>query len=331
MNTHVSTGPAPCHHGAGAEFARPVRDLPGLAASDPQAQSLDADGETFALMLPVFGRVVATTSGPHALLSETGGYGPAQLAGRLPRPAPGRISMRFASGHGEHLAHSPADPAQRRPAALHLFDRHGRLAHRTEIVTPEDMITLSSMVSELGPRPLERQAEPPPAPGLPYLPAIRAARDSWWAAHHFSHQDAILPDGGTARLMAMPHLPAGAARRIAPAVLAAFLDHLCHRAQSFSRSVYRPGCQQCHAGPVSSLQREGDLVLMRSGASLMALAPRAVRQCWLTRQGYGAVQLMVLELYDAAGLCIATFGNDPAAGSIGRAEWNRLLAALPDA
>jgi putative heme degradation protein len=129
---------------------QPPRSYAELMALGVQACRLDADAETLALILPLFGRPSASTLGPYALLNERGAYGPAQLAGRNPRRSCARLALRLAPGHGEVLICTAADPDRRIPAALHLFDAAGAILHRTEIAAPEDLVTLDAVTRQLG-------------------------------------------------------------------------------------------------------------------------------------------------------------------------------------
>ncbi|HEY0275033.1 MAG TPA: hypothetical protein VGC31_03025, partial [Paenirhodobacter sp.] len=289
MTIHISRGLRPCHCGVG----------PGI-------RQLAADAETLAMVLPVFGRAVATTIGLHALISETGSYAAAELAGQPARPDTGRrIGLRLAAGRGERLFYSPADPGLRRPAGLHLIDAQGRVAHRTELAAPEDIVMLSSMLPELDPVTPEPFAHTPEPVLIPSLPAIRQARAQWWTCAAHRHQDDFLLDGGAQRRSCLPHLGTAAARRVDPAILPSFLEHLCYREVSYRRAVARSGCVQSNAGVVNAVEDDGPMTLLRAHTGLMAVNLNAVAQCWLTRWGAGIDGLAMLELYDAGGQSIA--------------------------
>lgn len=312
MTFHTCCGPMPCHHGAG-----------------PEVRQLAADAETLAMVLPVFGRAVATTIGPHALISETGSYAAAELAGQPSRPGTGsRIGLRLAAGRGERLFYIPADPARRRPATLHLIDPLGRIAHRTELAAPEDILMLSSMLPELdpgAPEPIAPEEEPP---RVLSLPAIRQARAQWWFCSACRHQDDFLLDGGGQRRDCLPHLGANAARRVEPGILPSLLEHLSHSGLPFTRAVARLGCMHAMSEVVQETAQESRMTVLRSGSGLMAIDLNAVRQCWLTRWGHGVNGLVMLELYDAKGRCIGYFGADTRNGLAARQEWDRLATGL---
>ncbi|HEY0212501.1 MAG TPA: hypothetical protein VGC40_02800 [Paenirhodobacter sp.] len=318
MTIHTTCGLRPCHCGVGGNGVGPA------------VRQLSADAETLAMVLPVFGQAVATTVGAHALISESGSYAAAELAGQPSRPGSGRrIGLRVAAGRGERLLYSPADPAYHRPAGLHLVDPHGRLAHRTELAAPEDIVILASMLPDLDPIPPQPFVAAPGPNMMPSLPIIRQARAQWWVSPPCRHQDDFLLDGGAQRRLCLPHLGASAARRVKPTILAALLEHLCHREVSFLRAVARPGCVQAHTGVVNAVDSEGPMTLLRSHVGLMAVDLDAVAQCWATRWGVGVNGLVMLELYDRAGLGIGYFGADTGNGLAVRQEWDRLIAGLP--
>ncbi|MFE3837392.1 hypothetical protein [Pseudogemmobacter sonorensis] len=327
--------PTCCRGAPGWQALRGSAPEPSLAAlmrARPDARSLDADAETLALFLPLFERASASTIGPHALINQRGGYGPAQLAGRPPRGHGGRICLRLAAGQGETLVGTGAVPALRQPAALHLFDVAGELVHRAELAAPEDLAVLEAVTAQLGPRMAPLTAPLPEVPRrvpVPSLPAIRQARAGWWKTAPHQHLDALMADGGPRRAHCLPHLGGGAARRVDPRGLRAFAGHLARMALPFSRAVPRPGCLQTHAGPVELLSPEGTLLLLHSGPSLMALELSAVAACWRTRWADGGGCRTMLELYDAGGMCLALLGPDTAGCTAGRRAWERLAETLP--
>ncbi len=320
---------ATCLCARAAERPAPARSLAELLAAAPEARILEADAATLALILPHFEQAAAVTSGPCALMAEFGGYARPRLAGQPLRPPSARIELRLAPTGREILAATPADPARRLPAGLHLFDPCGETLHRAELAHPEDLLALAAFEADL-----VSAAPPPPAeraPSLPSLPIIRQARALWWEAEPHRHLDDLLIDGGRARAHCLPHLGAEAARRVDPLVLDHLLVHLARRGTAFQRAAVRPGAAQLHAGPLEAVAPEGGLLRLKAGASLMALDLEKLAACWLTRCGQGWARSSALELYDAEGFCFALFRPHPEADLVLRLEWERLLASLPEA
>ena len=329
------TSPDAAHRrgcGCGGQRAlrpEPPRSFAELMALGIEACRLDADAETLALILPLFGRPSASTLGPYALLNERGAYGPAQLAGRNPRRSCARLALRLAPGHGEVLIRTAADPGRRIPAALHLFDASGAIVHRTEIAAPEDLVTLEAVTRQLGTN--AAPVVPPvvaPQPFLPSLPAIRQARALWPIADRQRHFDDLVVDGGKRRASCLPHLGKENARRVDPRRIGGFLQLLARAGVAFTRSVIRPGCVQSFTGMAEILPSKANLTLLHAGASLMALDLSAVAGCWLTARAQGGERSTMLELYDSDGAAIAVFDGDETLCVRQRNIWDRLAATL---
>lgn len=320
--------------------ADPPRTLAALVAEADAVgmvlQTLAADAETLGLVLPIFGRVAATTTGPHALLSERGGYGPVRLAGQRGLMLRKRICLRLTSGRGEHLVMTPADPARRRPAALHLLTATGLLCHRTEVSAPEDLLLLTGLCAQLAGGSLNALTVPQddpdtrPAPCPASIPLIRRAQSEWQGMDETAHLDEILLDGGPARANCLRHLGQGLARPIQPARILPFLSHLAGLRIPFRRIVTRPGCLQSHSGATELVSAAGnDLVLLRSKASLFALDCSAIASGWLTRWDLDGGAQNVVELYGQDGQCLALLTGrwKPAKEAD---LWNRLTAMLAE-
>lgn len=309
----------------------PPRTLAALVGTGRAVLELEADAETLGLVLPLFARVSATTTGPHALLSERGGYGPVRLAGQGLSGIGKKISLRLTSGRAERVVLTEADPAQRLPAALHLFDAGGHLRHRAEIAAPEDLLVLASIADQLGAAPVTRVPEPVPAkPAQSSIPVIRRAQAVWGQMDARAHLDEIVLDGGQARSGSLRHLGGDVARPVPLDRLGPFLRHLAETRIAFRRSVPRPGCLQTHSGPAEVLPTGPGPVVLRSRASLFALDLAGVAACWVTQWQAPAGPNGVLELYDDSGHCLALLS----AGSRIAREitlWNRLAALLPEA
>ncbi|MFT4014890.1 MAG: hypothetical protein QM682_16170 [Paracoccus sp. (in: a-proteobacteria)] len=321
----------------GPEQADPPRTLTALLASEQAAgaavQAIAADAETLGMVLPMFDRVSATTAGPHALLSERGGYAPVRLAGQRQPPMHKRIFLRLASGRGERVVMTAADPARRRPAGLHLFAADGQLCHRTEISAPEDLLVLAGLCAELADGPVAAlppggvppAAEPSRAPVS--IPLIRHTRSEWPGMTEAMHLDEILLDGGVGRAACLRHLGNAFARPVPPGRLTPFLHHLAGHRVAFRRIVTRPGCLQSHSGAAELVPTGNDLLLLRSKASLFALDNTAITACWLTWWDLDGDPRAVVEVYGGDGLCLALLTGR--AESAQEAElWTRLAGLL---
>lgn len=324
--------PAPCLCSRAAERPAPARSLAELMAAAKGARILEADAAALALILPFFEQASAVTSGPRALMAESGAYAGLRLAGGPLRPTSRRIQLRIAPTGREILALTPADPERRRPAGLHLFDGCGDLIHRTELAAPGDLATLAGFAAEFAPEtPLPAPKLQTRPPRTTSLPAIRQARETWSKIGPHRHLDDAMVEGGRARADHLPHVGAGAARRVDRLILPHLLKHLAERRIPFLRAAIRPGLAQLHAGPLDFAGRDGALLTLRAGESLMALDPEGIAACWLTRCGEGWERVSTLELYDAQGFCLALFSAPPESDLVLKVEWERILASLPEA
>lgn len=329
---HPSTLPA----GSRAGPVEPPRTLAALIdsahAAGAKVHALAADAETLGLLLPMFGRVSATTAGPHALLSDRGGYGPVRLAGQAPMPAHGRIHLRLTSGRGEHVVMTPADPSRRRPAGLHLFAADGTLCHRAEIAAPEDLLLLAGLCQDLldgCPEPSPGASAQDPSRCDASIPQIRRAQSDWQGMGEIAHLDTVLLDGGAGRLACLRHLGAGLAQPVPVTRIAPFLHHLAGYRLAFRRIVPRPGCLQAHSGAAELVPTGNGLVLLRSKASLFALDGAAIAGCWLTRWERDGGHQMVVEIYGHDGLCLALLAG-PTRSAKEAGLWNRLAGMLAE-
>lgn len=328
---HLASGGPGLARARGAGDAPPPRDIGALVATHPGARFLDMDTHTLALILPQFEAATATTAGPATLLSERGGYAKPRMAGERLASPPGRIALRLVAGRGEHIACTAADPGRREPAALHLFDRGGRLTHRTQIATPGDLLTLAALLAEiptLAPSLPAPDVVAPAARPTPYLPAIRHARETWATAELVRHIDDLVLDGGQARRTCLPHVGAAAARRVDPLVIGHLLREVAQRRLPFRHVAVRAGCVQTREGALDTLRPEGDLLLMRSGTALMALDLGCIMDAWVTCLGPAGRRSRALELYASDGTCAAAF-LPPTQAPAAQTAWDRLLASLP--
>ncbi len=326
---------ASCLRLPAARQAEPPRTLTALMAQARAAGTalhlLDADAETLGLILPTFSRVAATTGGPHALISERGGYGPMRLAGQRHVQPSRRIGLRLTSGRGERLVMGALDVGTRKPAALHLFGPDGHLRHRMEIAAPEDLLLLAALCGPLIDHELTEMpddaATDPPAPPVS-IPLIRRAQAEWQGMDEAAHLDDLLLDGGPGRAACLRHLGPDLARPVPPARIAAFLAHLAGARLAFRRIVLRPGCLQAHSGAAERMPGAGSVMVLRSKASLFALDMAALAHCWLTQWETATGPAAVIELYDRHGQCLAVLtGREKVAKEA--ALWNRLAGLLP--
>ncbi|MCU1407160.1 MAG: hypothetical protein JWQ43_3463, partial [Glaciihabitans sp.] len=266
-----------------------------------------------------------------ALLSESGQYSTPSFTDGPLLWDHNRVNLRLHAPAVRSVAISDELPVARIPAMISVLDSHNRTLHRGYLLNVTDRRLLDALGTA---RPSDTTDAPTPtiptSPAAPSSPAVPAnpGRDEWASADQLDHIDAIIRDGGVGRYRTVGSFRMPRSRRVSPDAIPNFLTTLWSKELSITVAVITEGCMQFHRGSLDLVDPAPGALTAASAGATIAIALDSVADCWLvTTHGiHGSTSM--LELYDAAGHCVALFTQLGPVGQDLVDEWQQLTASL---
>ncbi|KSU56883.1 MULTISPECIES: heme transporter [unclassified Gordonia (in: high G+C Gram-positive bacteria)] len=277
-------------------------DVPAVAARLP--------GLAQVVGVTVAGPVIMNAVGVHDLPTAVGGplrVDSQQIALRL---NPSRLSSALLS-----------DPAAHVPPTLRLFDHRGNTAHATYLTENSDRLAFEAMTCTGAAAVLDGPFVDSPAPQC-VEPSASIDDDQ------VAQFDAVLTDGGVARLAALPHLDCARTVRVETRAVIAALEHAAGLGMTVTFATAAPGCIQMRQDRLDGAREHRGQMVLASGSTRVMINFDLVGECWVTWPRGVWDRSGSLEIYSRGGECALIVTQTGAVAPPSAQAWQHLAADL---
>lgn len=298
-----------------------------ILSSSHRARGLDEGVDLLRDWLPGFEKIISTTANGCTVMSEIGIYQKPMLTGEKLQFDNSGIAIRLLPAAIEALVALDADPANRLPPCLQIFDAMGSTVHTSYIASISDQLTFDVLMYGTKERNL---AQCLPSPVLSFLsealkPVGGLPEASFNTLGLAANLDACLLNGGTARYKRLKSLPRTEAWQVDRQVVPHLLRYLSNLRQPLLLGVPNSTCLQLKAGRLDSVTLLGDLIEITAGACRTYFDPAGVAEFWIVR----SQESVSLEAYTKTGTCALLLAQDRAPDSRFNKSWIEILESLP--
>jgi len=281
--------------------------------------------------LGVAGEMMALTRNDACVHEKRGRYAQAEFHGAMGQVV-GDIDLRLFTRHwrfGYDLREETGAGPRR---SLQFFDAEGTAIHKVYATDATDLVAFDRLVADAAdPAAPEARFEPVTlaTPETPDAEIDAAGFVAGWRSLGHSHDfAALLRRFGVSRAQAMRLGGPDLTRQVGAHAERAVLNAAARDGLPIMVFVGNPGCVQIHSGPVSRIEVMGPWLNVLDPRFNLHLREDRIAAAFVVRKPSLRGDVHSLELYDAAGACIAQiFGERPPGGSE-RDDWRALLAAL---
>jgi putative hemin transport protein len=277
------------------------------------------------------GPVMALTRNADAVHEKVGTYGALQGNGHVGLFVGEAIDLRLFLGSWCHAwALTPAEGRR----SIQVFARDGTAIHKVYSTPDTDLTAWDALVDTMAvarPRPLAIEPPTPPVPPTDDacidVPGFLAAWDRLRDTHDFH---GLLTRFGVTRTQGLRLAGPSRAR---PVVLTALRDVLSQASATglpIMVFVGNRGCIQIHTGPVHQLRETGPWFNVLDPGFNLHLRETAIDTAWVVAKPTDDGVVTSLELFDRAGVAIATLFGSRKPGAPEDPAWRALCARLPD-
>jgi putative hemin transport protein len=323
---------------------RPVEAAAALGISEAEWLLAHAPGPVVPLKGP-FGPLIAqlTSLGPVMALTRNascvhekdGIYDKIEIGRVMGLVLNHDIDLRLFLNHWAHgfAVETPlGDGCTRR--SLQFFDRSGVAVHKIFARPATDMAAFDALV--------DRFRDPSPAASLDVRPypatppdrpdreidvaALRSAWDDLRDVHDFF---ALLRKAGAGRQQALRLAGPPYARPVAPGAIGDLLRAASREEVPIMVFVGNRGCIQIHSGPIRRVEPMGPWLNILDPGFNLHLRADHVACAWAVWKPQADSAVHSLELFDRKGELIAQIFGERKPGLAERADWQRLIRAVP--
>ena len=189
-----------------------------------------------------------------------------------------------------------SDPAAHVPPTLRLFDHRGNTAHATYLTENSDRLAFEAMTCGGAAAVLDGPFVDSPAPQC-VDPSASIDDDQ------VAQFDAVLTDGGVARLAALPHLDCARTVRVETRAVIAALEHAAGLGMTVTFATAAPGCIQMRQDRLDGAREHRGQMVLASGSTRVMINFDLVGECWVTWPRGVWDRTGSLEIYSRGGEC----------------------------
>ncbi len=281
--------------------------------------SVNHDVPAVAARLPGLAQVVGVTVAGPVIMNAVGVHDDPVSVGGPIRVDPHRIALRLNPSRLSSTLLS--DPAAHVPPTLRLFDHRGNTAHATYLTENSDRLAFEAMALAGGAPGLDGPLSDSPAPQRT-TPTASTGDDQ------LAQLDAILTDGGAARLRSLPRLDCPRTARVDNRAVIAALEHASRLGMTVTFATAAPGCMQMRQDRLDGAREHRGQMVLASGATRVMINFDLVGECWVTWPHGVSGRTGSLEIYTRRGECALVVTQTGAlAPALGQA-WEHLTADL---
>ncbi|MFE0749798.1 heme transporter [Gordonia sp. NPDC058843] len=256
--------------------------------------SVNHDVPAVAARLPGLSQVVGVTVAGPVIMNAVGVHDAPTSVGGPIRVDSQRISLRLNPSRLSSALLS--DPAAHVPPTLRLFDHRGNTAHATYLTENSDRLAFEALTFDGAAAVDHERPERTPAP-RPVNPSAAPDDDQ------VAQLDAILTDGGVARLATLPALACPRTVRVAPRAVIAALDHAARLGITVTFATAAPGCMQMRQDRLDGAREHRGQMVLASGTTRVMINFDLVGECWMTWPHGVRGRTGSLEIYNRLGEC----------------------------
>ncbi|MFT4396562.1 heme transporter [Gordonia lacunae] len=261
--------------------------------------SVNHDVPTVAARLPELAQVVGVTVAGPVIMNAVGVHDDPVSVGGPIRADSQRIALRLNPSRLSSTLLS--DPAAHVPPTLRLFDHRGNTAHATYLTENSDRLAFEALALDgAGPGrdgPLIDRSGP--NPGGPQRVRTTASHGDDQVAQF----DAILTDGGAARLGSLPGLDCRRTVRLETRAVIAALEHAARLGLTVTFATAAPGCMQMRRDRLDGAREHRGQMVLASGTTRVMVNFDLVGECWVTWPHGVWGRTGSLEIYNRRGEC----------------------------
>lgn len=261
--------------------------------------SVNHDVPTVAARLPELAQVVGVTVAGPVIMNAVGVHDDPVSVGGPIRADSQRIALRLNPSRLSSTLLS--DPAAHVPPTLRLFDHRGNTAHATYLTENSDRLAFEALALDgAGPGrdgPLIDRSGP--NPGGPQRVRTTASHGDDQVAQF----DAILTDGGAARLGSLPGLDCRRTVRLETRAVIAALEHAARLGLTVTFATAAPGCMQMRQDRLDGAREHRGQMVLASGTTRVMVNFDLVGECWVTWPHGVWGRTGSLEIYNRRGEC----------------------------
>lgn len=286
--------------------------------------SVNHDVPAVAARLPGLAQVVGVTVAGPVIMNAVGVHDDPVSVGGPIRADSHRIALRLNPSRLSSTLLS--DPAAHVPPTLRLFDHRGNTAHATYLTENSDRLAFEALALDGGGAGLDGSGSDSSAQnssGPQRVSTTASRRDD-----QVAQLDAILTDGGGARLASLPHLDCRRTVRLETRAAIAALEHAARLGLTVTFATAAPGCMQMRQDRLDGAREHRGQMVLAAGSTRVMVNFDLVGECWVTWPHGVWGRTGSLEIYNRRGECALVVTQTGAQAPAVARAWEHLTTDL---